>query len=86
MVTNAKRLCMAPNLNYKSFVKKTYCKHGVVVVICDSDLSSLASVIFLLILPLRTASKSSFFRFGAFLVLLRVVLLCFATQSLQIAL
>ena len=33
---NAKRSCIAPNLNCKSFVKTTYCKHGVVV-ICQSD-------------------------------------------------
>ena len=33
---NAKRSCIASNLNRKSFVKTTYCKHGVVV-ICQSD-------------------------------------------------
>ena len=33
---NAKRSCIAPNLNCKSFVKTTYCKHGVVV-ICQLD-------------------------------------------------
>jgi len=33
---NAKRSCIASNLNRKSFVNTTYCKHGVVV-ICQSD-------------------------------------------------
>ena len=52
----------------------------------------LALVIFLLKILLKSASKSSFFRSGVevlelqFPTPLRVVLLCFATQSPQIAL
>jgi hypothetical protein len=42
VVANAKRSCIAPNVKYKSFVKKTYCKHGVVV-ICHSDTRSSGS-------------------------------------------
>ena len=61
-------------------------------VICQQIFSILASVIFLLKILLKSASKSSFFRSGVevlelqFPTPLRVVLLCFATQSLQIAL
>ena len=64
-------------------------------VICQQIFSILALVIFLLKLILKNASKSSFFCFGVEIhpvlelllpTLLRVVLLCFATQSLQIAL
>ena len=64
-------------------------------VICQQIFSILAPVIFLLKIPLKSASKSPFFRSGVEIhpVLelqlptpLCVVLLCFATQSLQIAL
>ena len=61
-------------------------------VICQQIFSILALVIFLLKILLKSASKSSFFRsgvesFGATISTpLCVVLLCFATQSLQIAL
>ena len=65
-------------------------------VICQQIFSILAlRVIFLLKILLKSASKSSFFRSGVeihpvlelqFPTPLRVVLLCFATQSLQIAL
>ena len=64
-------------------------------VICQQIFSILALVIFLLQYLLKSASKSSFFCFGVdihpvlelqFPTPLRVVLLCFATQSLQIAL
>ena len=64
-------------------------------VICQQIFSILALVIFLLKILLTSASKSSFFRSGVeihpvlelqFPTPLRVVLLCFATQSLQIAL
>ena len=64
-------------------------------VICQQIFAILALVIFLLKFLLKSASKSSFCRFGAeihpvlelqFPMPLRVVLLCFATQSLQIAL
>ena len=62
--------------------------------ICQQIFSILALVIFLLKILLRSASKSFFFRSGVeirfwsykFPTPLRVVLLCFATQSLQIAL
>ena len=66
---------------------------------CDSNASVifaiLALVVFLLNINLKNASRSSFFCFGVeihpvlklqFPTPLRVVLLCFATQSLQIAL
>ena len=67
------------------------------IVMCQQIFSILALqvVIFLLKFLLKSASKSSFCRFGVeiYLVLelqfptpLHVVLLCFATQSLQIAL
>ena len=62
-------------------------------VICQQIFSILALIIFLLKFLLKSASKSSFCRFGVDPVLelqfptpLHVVLLCFATQSLQIAL
>ena len=63
-------------------------------VICQQIFSILALVIFLLKFLLKSASKSSFCRFGVeipvlelqFPTPLHVVLLCFATQSLQIAL
>ena len=66
----------------------------VAIVICQQIFSILALVIFLLKILLKSAAKSSFFRFGVeipvlelqFPTPLRVVLLCFATQSLQIAL
>ena len=62
------------------------------IVICQQIFSTLALVIFLLKILLKNASKSSFFCFGVeipvlklqFSTPLRVVLLCFATQSLQI--
>ena len=62
---------------------------------CQQIFSILALIIFLLKFLLKSASKSSFCRFGVeihpvlelqFPTPLRVVLLCFATQSLQIAL
>ena len=65
------------------------------IVIWQQIFSTLALVIFLLKILLKNASKSSFFCFGVeihpvlklqFPTPLRVVLLCFATQSLQIAL
>ena len=63
-------------------------------VIFQQIFSILALIIFLLKFLLKSASKSSFFRSGVeirvlelqFPTPLRVVLLCFATQSLQIAL
>ena len=64
-------------------------------VICQQIFSILALIIFLLKILLKSASKSFFFRFGVeihpvlelqFPTQLRVVLLCFASQSLQIAL
>ena len=63
-------------------------------VICQQIFSILALMIFLLKILLKSASKSFFFRSGVeipvlelqFPTPLRVVLLCFATQSLQIAL
>ena len=60
--------------------------------LCQQIFSILALVIFLLKILLKSASKSSFFRFGVeilelqFPMPLRVILLCFATESLQIAL
>ena len=60
------------------------------IVICQQIFEILALVIFLLKILLKSASKSSFFCFGVeellLPTLLRVVLLCFAFQSLQIAL
>ena len=63
-------------------------------VICQQIFSILALMIFLLKIILKSASKSSFFSLWRrdpvlelqFPTPLRVVLLCFATQSLQIAL
>ena len=64
-------------------------------VICQKIVAILALIIFLLKFLLKNASKSSFCRFGVeiYLVLelqfptpLHVVLLCFATQSMQMAL
>ena len=64
-------------------------------VICQQIFSILALVIILLKILLKSASKLSFFWFGAeihpvlelqFPTPLRVVLLCFATQFLQMAL
>ena len=64
-------------------------------VICQQIFSILALAIFLEKILLKSAPKSYFFRFGVeihpvlelqFPRPLRVVLLCFATQSLQIAL
>ena len=63
-------------------------------VICQKIVAILLLVIFLLKLLLKSASKSSFFRFGVeipvlelqFPTSLRIVLLCFATQTPQIAL
>ena len=63
-------------------------------VICQQIFSILALVIFLLKIFLKSASKSSFFSLWRrdpvlelqFPTPLRVALLCFATQSLQIAL
>ena len=63
-------------------------------VICQQIFSILALVIFLLKILLKSASKSSFFRSGVeihpvlelqFPTPLRVVLLCFATQSLRVS-
>ena len=65
------------------------------IVICQQIFPILALIIFLLKFLLKSASKSSFFHFGVeihpvlelqFPTPLHVVLLCFATQSLQIAL
>ena len=65
------------------------------MVICQQIFEILALLICLLKILLKSASKSSFFCFGVEIhpvlelllpTLLRVVLLCFATQSLQIAL
>ena len=64
------------------------------IVICQQIFALLALLIFLLKILLKSASKSSFFCFGVEIhpvlelllpMLLRVVLLCFASQSLQIA-
>ena len=64
------------------------------IVICQQIFALLALLIFLLKILLKSASKSSFFSLWRrdpvlelqFPTQLRVVLLCFATQSLQIAL
>ena len=57
---------------------------------CQRIFSILALVIFLLKIHLKSASKSSFFCYPVlelqFPTPLHIVLLCFATQSLQIAL
>ena len=54
------------------------------IVICQQIFAILALVIVLLKILLKSASKSSFFCFGVEIRF--IVLLCFATQSLQIAL
>ena len=84
-------------LSFAAGLRKSYwsgCMKAATV-ICQQIFSILALVIFLLKTFLKSASKSSFFRFGVeihpvlelqFATQLRVVLLCFATQSLQIAL
>ena len=84
-------------LSFAAGLRKSYwsgCMKAATV-ICQQIFSILALVIFLLKILLQNASKSSFFRSGVeihpvlelqFLTPLRVVLLCFATQSLQIAL
>ena len=84
-------------LSFAAGLRKSYwsgCMKAATV-ICQQIFSILALVIFLLKILLKSASKSSFFRFGVeihpvlklqFPTQLRVVLLCFATQSLQIAL
>ena len=82
-------------LSFAAGLRKSYwsgCMKAATV-ICQQIFSILALVIFLLKILFKSASKSSFFRSGVDLVLelqfptpLRVVLLCFATQSLQIAL
>ena len=65
------------------------------IMICQQIFFILALVIFLSKFPLKSASKSCFFCFGAeihpvlelrFLTPLRVVLLCFAIQYLDVAL
>ena len=77
--------------------RKSYCNGCIKAakVICQQIFSILALIIFLLKFLLKSASKSSFCRFGVeihpvlelqFPTPLHVVLLCFATQSLQIAL
>ena len=63
------------------------------MVICHEIFSNLSLMIFLLRFPLKSASKSSFFLLWRrdpvlepqVVTLLRVVLVCFAAQSLQIA-
>ena len=83
-------------LSFAAGLRKSYwsgCMKAATV-ICQQIFSILALVIFLLKILLKSASKSSFFRSGVeipvlelqFPTPLRVVLLCFATQSLQIAL
>ena len=87
--------CVIP-LSFAAGLRKSYwsgCLKAATV-ICEQIFSILALVIFLLKTLLKSASKSSFFRSGVeihpvldlqFPTQLRVVLLCFATQSLQIA-
>ena len=83
-------------LSFAAGLRKSYwsgCMKAATV-ICQQIFSILALVIFLLKIFLKSASKSSFFRSGVeipvlelqFPTPLRVVLLCFATQSPQIAL
>ena len=83
-------------LSFAAGLRKSYwsgCMKAATV-ICQQIFSILALVIFLLKILLKSASKSSFFRSGVeipvlelqFPTPLRVVLLCFATQSPQIAL
>ena len=101
IVMAASRLLLAPAacvilLSFAAGLRKSYwsgCMKAATV-ICQQIFSILAPVIFFLNILLKSASKSSFFRFGVetpvlelqFATQLRVVLLCFATQSLQIAL
>ena len=83
-------------LSFAAGLRKSYwsgCMKAATV-ICQQIFSILALVIFLLKILLKSASKSSFFSLWRrdpvlelqFPMPLRVVLLCFATQSLQIAL
>ena len=84
-------------LSFAAGLRKSYwsgCMKAATV-ICQQIFSILALVIFLLKILLKSAWKSSFFRSGVeihpvlelqFPMPLRVVLLCFATQSPQIAL
>ena len=84
-------------LSFAAGLRKSYwsgCMKGATV-ICQQIFFILALVIFLLKILLKGATKSSFFRSGVeihpvlqlqFPTPLCVVLLCFATQSLQIAL
>ena len=82
-------------LSFAAGLRKSYwsgCMKAATV-ICQQIFSILAPTIFLLKILLKSASKSSFFRLASrsglelqFLTPLRVVLLCFATLSLQIAL
>ena len=84
-------------LSFAAGLRKSYwsgCMKAATL-ICQQIFSILALVIFLLKILLKSASKSSCFRSGVeihpvlelqFPTPLRVVLLCFATQSLQIAL
>ena len=84
-------------LSFAAGLRKSYwsgCMKAATV-ICQQIFSILALVIFLLKILLKSASKSSFFSLWRrddpvlelqFPTPLRVVLLCFATQSLQIAL
>ena len=83
-------------LSFAAGLRKSYwtgCMKAATV-ICQQIFSILALVIFLLKIILKSASKSSFFSLWRrdpvlelqFPTPLRVVLLCFATQSLQIAL
>ena len=82
-------------LSFAAGLRKSYwsgCMKAATV-ICEQIFSILALVIFLLKILLKSASKSSFFSLWRgdpvldlqFPTQLRVVLLCFATQSLQIA-
>ena len=82
-------------LSFAAGLRKSYwsgCMKAATV-ICQQIFSILAPVIFFLKILLKSASKSSFFSLWRrdpvlelqFPTQLRVVLLCFATQSLQIA-
>ena len=82
-------------LSFAAGLRKSYwsgCMKAATV-ICQQISSILALVIFLLKILLKSASKSSFFSLWRrdpvldlqFPTQLRVVLLCFTTQSLQIA-
>ena len=84
-------------LSFAAGLRKSYwsgCMKAATV-ICQQIFSILALVIFLLKILFESASKSSFFALASrsdpvlelqFPTPLRIVLLCFATQSLQIAL